>query len=170
MDTPELDKQHACNEPRPPFDVLTDFWDWMEAEGIVLAEYGRAKERSVTCSKCKGRRFDAEGLTPRQQQLLRVGQLPDHERNPCPKCAGSGNEWVSYVEEDSLQPLQTTPTALFARFWKLDLDKIGSERRAILDELQQTAPRRCRKCMEAHKNEGHHCDTCLEAATRGDTP
>lgn len=160
-DTPELDKQHALNEPRPPFDVLSQFWDWLEANGYVLAKYGAPRQRRMTCPVCRGRCFDVSGLTPRQQQLLRSAALPDSERDPCPRCAGEGTVWEEVRDEDSLMEAHASPTRLFAEFWGLDLDKIESERRAILEELRQVAPRRCRNCMGAHGNEGHYCDTCI---------
>lgn len=150
-DTPELDKQRACNEPRKPFDVLTDFYDWMVQEGIVLATYGRVRERSMMCGACKGRRFDPDGLTAREQQLLARGALPDEEREPCPRCEGRGREWVTEVDDDSLEPhrLHGSPEALFARFWELDLDKISAEREELLAELRRTAPPRCKICAAA---------------------
>jgi hypothetical protein len=137
-DTPELDKQHALNEPRPPFDVLSQFWDWLDENGYVLARYGATKQRRVTCTRCRGRRFDVAGLTPRQQQLLTRGALPDSERDQCPRCEGEGTVWVEYNDEDSLVEAHVAPTKLFAEFWGLDLNKIEAERRALLDSLRRT--------------------------------
>lgn len=158
VSTPELDKQHACNEPRAPFDVLSDFYDWLESEGFVLARYGRHKERSATCPTCRGRRFSTEGLTGRQRQLLAAGALSDHEREPCEKCEGTGTVWMSYVDEDSLQPVTLTPEALFARFWGLDLEKIRNEREEILSALRENAPQRCKICQEPTEADFGVCD------------
>lgn len=163
--TPELDRQRALNQPRPPFDVLSDFYNWLEAEGLFIAHYGATKQRSTACTNCKGRRFDPDGLTAREGQLLARGALPDRDRPPCPKCDGTGVQWHSYVDEDSIapHPLAGSPARLFAEFWGLDLNKIDRERETILAELRETAPRRCRGCMNPHTNTGHYCDTCSVA-------
>lgn len=163
MNTPELDKQRRLNEPRAPFDVLSDFYNWLEAQGLFIAHYGATKERSITCPQCKGRRFDPSGLTAREQQLLSRGALPDADRAPCAKCEGRGHIWHSYVDEDSMEPhpLFQSPTRLFAEFWGLDLNKIDAEREALLADLREQAPRRCRGCMNPHTNMGHYCDECL---------
>lgn len=153
--TPELDKQLACNEPRSPFDVLSDFYDWLQAEGLVIAEYGRQRERSAVCPRCRGRRFSNEGLNERERQLLAIGALPDHEREPCPKCDATGKVWESYVDEDSLQPLDifSDPEVLFARFWGLDLHKIRKEREDVLSALRESAPPQCKMSQESTTRE-----------------
>lgn len=161
--TPELDRRRALNAPRPPFDVLTDFYDWLKAKGLVIAEYGATKQRSITCSRCKGRGFDPAKLTAREQQLLTRGLLDDHDREKCEKCDGEGREWHEYVDEDSLEVHENDerPDRLFAAFWGLDLHKIDAEQRALLEEIREAqigAPKRCRGCMAPHSNEGAYCD------------
>lgn len=140
-DTPELNRQRVLNQPRPPFEVLSDFWNWLEAQGLLIAEYGAAKQRRVTCGACHGRGFDPGALTPREQQLLRRGLLTDVERPRCAECDGTGMVWQSYTDEDSLEPYHGGPERLFAEFWGLDPDKIDAERQALLQDLQQRTNR-----------------------------
>lgn len=156
--TPELDKQHVLNEPAQPFDVLSSFYDWLCAEGLVIATYGRQKERTVSCPECRGRRFKFEGLSPRELQLLRTGNLPDEERDPCDRCEGSGSTWISVVDEDSLQEVDywDHPEVLFARYWGLDLDKIRNEREELLSALQEQASQKCKVSPQPTTNEEEH--------------
>ncbi len=138
--TPELDKQRAALAPRPVNDVLSEFVDWLTAEGIVLARYGRRGERREKCGHCSGRGFDPDKLTARQRQLLEIGRLPDADREPCPVCPDrSGYVWREYVDEDSLEPLHEAWDRLFARHLGLDLNAIEQERRALLAALRGEA-------------------------------
>lgn len=170
--TPELDRQRELNQPRPPFDVLTQFVDWLDEHGYVVARYGRRGERSERCPRCRGRGFDPDGLSPREQQLLRAGHLSDEQREPCPECKGDGKVWRSYVDESSLEPIEFGWAALFARFWGLDLGKIDGERARLLEELRKD-PARCRICRnpvaspELHPTWRGTCgqESCLSAAT-----
>lgn len=137
--TPELDKMLAAVEPRKVNDTLTEFVDWLERDGIILARYGAARERTRTCRVCRGRGFDPGRLTPRESQLLAKGLLPDSARTTCRRCHGNGQEVETYVDEESLAPIHESYTLLFARFLDIDMEKVEAERRAILDELRQEA-------------------------------
>lgn len=133
--TPELDKMLAAVAPRKVNDTLTDFVDWLTSDGIVLARYGATKTERRRCGSCGGRGFDAGGLTARQRQLLRRGELSDGERPPCPDC-DEGFVFVERVDEDSLEPVHEPWGRLFARFLQIDEDACERERRATLEALR----------------------------------
>lgn len=134
-ETPELDKMREAIAPRQVNDTLTDFVDWLTSDGIILARYGAARRRTVPCPACRGRGFDTSGLSKRQQQLLRLGQLTDDARPPCPGGCHYGKVHEEYLDPESLQPLTEPWSRLFARFLGLDEAAMDRERQALLEEL-----------------------------------
>lgn len=172
VETPELDKALSLNTPRKPFDVLSEFWDWLEGNDYVIAKYGRPRERFFTCTVCKGRKINAGALTPRQRQLLHKGHLPDGDWPECPRCEGTGREREEYVDEDSLAPAMIPPDRLFAEFWGLDQNAMDREKRELLTALSTptTTMRRCRNCQRRMSSPTMFCCEWCEMMSEDDGP
>jgi hypothetical protein len=164
--TPELDRRHELLKPRPVNDVLSEFYDWLRADGLVLARWHDQREGYVKCPDCTlggilhptGK--DTSKLRRRQRQAIRdwprrdgAGDhrvVPIHMREqfdaflyatldplpPCPTCYGHMEVTVMRPSSDYLAEHHESPERLFARFLDLDLDKIDDEQRAILAELR----------------------------------
>lgn len=86
---------------------------WLQGEGFYLARATGA-QRTVTCPRCRGRRFEPEALTAREQQLLAAGALPDHERSPCVGCQGRGSVWEA--APDAVTTVGVDPGALVEKY------------------------------------------------------
>lgn len=173
VETPELDRALRLNMPRKPFDVLTEFAHWLEAEGYMLCQYGAPRFRRVRCEKCKGRKIDAEALTPRQRQLLHKGVLKDEEWPPCPRCHGEGYIELEYVDQDSLHPVQRNWSRLFGEFWGLDQDAMEREKMELLRALRTpSAPemRRCRNCQRKMNEPTAWCCEWCEMMSEDEDP
>lgn len=162
--TPELDKQRAVAfTEREPSHVLSEFYDWLQAEGIEFATWGEpydVQERCPTCDdRAKG--IDPKSLRRRHKDVLGIGRTREERRGsrwtgltvgesreyeerlrrecrPCPDCdpATPGFRYVTRIHQDRLTPLNQGPERLFARFFGIDLDKIEAERRAILEAIR----------------------------------
>lgn len=147
--TPELDKRHdVAFEPRPPSEVLSEFWDWLHANGYEICADGYHEEVEEKCGVCAG---VGKRMNPRQRQVYEEAwpimgtvtwEQSIEERGQflarlkdCKTCDGSGFVYVKHYRQ-GLVPFVGGPERLFARFFDIDLDKIETERRAILDELR----------------------------------
>lgn len=150
--TPECDKRKAVAfTPREPAHVLTEFYDWLEAQGIVLARYGTTEEVAERCPDCRTAKGVREpSLRYRERQLLAGREINQAERasilarveqrgrSRCPRCRGVGTiyERRAEVNPSRLYPFHEPPERLFARFFDLNLDAIESEKLAILEAIR----------------------------------
>lgn len=146
--TPELDKRSrvAFGQERPA-DTLTNFYDWLAADGIVLARYGEPYEREERCPDCptiKG--YDERAISYRARQVLSALRGDEHARyadeitrkrsKRCPGCRGVGVIYHQQTRPDVLYPAQESPERLFARFFDINLAAIDAEQRALLEAIR----------------------------------
>jgi DnaJ-class molecular chaperone len=114
VNTPNLDKRaEVMHSLRHPHEVLTEFYDWLQAQGLRLAKY----EARTWTEPCDGGLF-----------------APCTEDENCRHCQGTGK--VEITREDWWEDTRR-PEVLFGDFFGLDEDKIEDERRALLDSLRK---------------------------------
>lgn len=158
--TPECDKRsEILGEKRAPNDLLTEFWDWLRAEGLRLASYGEDEEYAVDCPSCRvGTGFDAVStgrdvtqLRGRRLQLATDGSRHGLSREEadayrhtaletlpaCPQCNGETRVWRRTHNPDVLTEHHESPERLFSRFFGLDADLIEAEKQALLRALAE---------------------------------
>lgn len=109
---------------------LGEFLDWLQEQGIHLAEW---QEPTDTCG-WEDMRHDY--LTGKPRKRCVNGQLVGPDDEPlgvaCESCSGTGQITLS----ERLITLPWNPTALLARYFNIDLDKVEQERRAMLEALR----------------------------------
>lgn len=153
-DYPEHDKLQARKDEA---ETLGELWDWMQEQGIVLAEWGRTEEREIICRSCRGRAAPGGGiyagldyarLTDRQRRVLATKLLPSEiaeyrKKLPaCPTCGGSCIEHELYTIDDELQPLMLPPQEFIGRFLGIDPSKLSDEKDQMLAEIRDANAKR----------------------------
>lgn len=109
VQTPELDRRHEALQPRPVNDVLTEFYDWLASDGIVLARWGEPYEVPVRCPGCPTLAGVREkSLRQRQRDVIHatVGDDSSGEYQYRRSRGGSGpltglnrDEWLAYIHD-----------------------------------------------------------------------
>lgn len=139
IETPECDRQsEIIHSGRAQ--AVQDFYDWLAAEGYVLAKY--QFEETVHCPGTRRDPFDSsnceDGKVKRTvtqwQGHTRVGKVEAGET--CTVCNGTGEVQHTF-SNPPLMPVFESPQNLMADHFGIDLNKIETERRAILDALRE---------------------------------
>lgn len=128
--TPNCDLALATKDER---EVLSKFWDWLQSEHLMIAEYGRVDQRPCMCEECEGTGKSGR-LTPREAQLAREGFS---SAPPCPECNGLGTTMEDVIDLDSLRVKHFDPEKLFAEFLGIDLEAMNTEKLALLEQLRE---------------------------------
>lgn len=122
---PECDRMVAASEESQK---IGDFLDWLNEQGIVLAEWERQKECDY-------------GVWPKWRcEAGRVVGHPDSNKpgqddGECPECNGTG---LIARLEPRLAPRGEGYEQLLARFFGIDLKKIDAERSQMLAALRSS--------------------------------
>lgn len=124
--TPELDRRA---EVMPQAETLTEFVDWLAADGLSICWL----DRRAYCGGL-GLKYDCEDGTLVRSHSYHPGRTEtDRSGETCPTCEGKG--WVE--GPGSYEPITESFESLFARFFGLNLDLIEQERQALLDALRE---------------------------------
>lgn len=144
---PEHDKLKAHREEA---DTLTQLWDWMRSEGIVLAKWGKREERAMKCictttGAWQLNGLDNDALTVRQREVvvsLSAGmELRDYREGlpVCEECNGSLTIYEEFTIESELEPLHVTPEKFIGAFLDIDPQKLSDEKDAMLAAIRAAA-------------------------------
>jgi hypothetical protein len=117
VETPELDRQHAVMSDAH---VLSEFYDWLQSQGVHLMRWRTdlPDERRCTTLACN------EG---------KIYNRRKHAVEDCSSCDGTG--WRTITVEGWVHDGRS-PQQLLADYFKIDLDKIEAERRALLADIR----------------------------------
>lgn len=111
--TPVLDQMLAV---RPQSQVIGEFLEWLQAQGIQLMKWEDLSDW-VECwsQSCYG------------------GKIYGNPKNPCPDCKGTG-----YIErkKGAWFPIGKSIESLLVEYFHLDENAMERERRALLDWIQ----------------------------------
>lgn len=139
--TPELDRQSEIIHSGRS-ETVQEFIDWLrEEKKYLLAEW-----RDTTVESCMGvRRYSDNPSNCEGGRVIKTVTgitypfgMDVHSYDVCPVCEGTGEVTVTHRNPFLVQ-VWVRPEELMADFFGIDLKKIESERRALLDALRAAA-------------------------------
>lgn len=131
---PECDRMVAVADESH---ALGDFLDWLNENGIILAEWERKKECDYADGPSMARFGDIGGQKWRCEKGRVTGHpdsnKPGVDSGLCRKCDGTG---LIDRNEPRLTPRGESYNELLARYFDIDLAKVEAERRQMLEALR----------------------------------
>jgi hypothetical protein len=125
--TPELDK--LCKLDLGRRDAVQEFLDWLLDKQHLQLQVWREDLKDER--QCPG--VPAYGCTDGKRDTPRGSRLAGTD---CSRCRGTG--WIEVEVEPRFVPDHRDRERLMADYFGIDLDKIDTEKRAILDFLRQS--------------------------------